>query len=152
MDEILVGYLPHTSQPSCRQGQLARCGLVHARFCLQFCTYRLLEARILHMHTWNNNFTGLTFIWAFIFGINIWILVANGDIIGWGIMLQAARSRIRFPMRSLEFFNVYNPSSRTMAPGSTQPLTEMSTRNFPGGKERPTRKAYNLTAICERTV
>jgi hypothetical protein len=29
-----------------------------------------------------------------------------------------------------------NPSSRTMALGSTQPLTEMSTRNVPGGKER----------------
>jgi hypothetical protein len=31
------------------------------------------------------------------------------------------------------FFNLPNPSSRTMALGSTQPLTEMSTRNFPGG-------------------
>jgi hypothetical protein len=33
-----------------------------------------------------------------------------------------------------------------MTVGSTQPLTEMSTRNFPGGKERPARKA-DLTAI-----
>jgi hypothetical protein len=31
------------------------------------------------------------------------------------------------------FFNSHNPSSRTMALGSTQPLTEMSTRNLPGG-------------------
>jgi hypothetical protein len=31
------------------------------------------------------------------------------------------------------FFNLPNPSSRTMALGSTQPLTEMSTRNIPGG-------------------
>jgi hypothetical protein len=31
------------------------------------------------------------------------------------------------------FFNWRNPSSRTMALGSTQPLTEMSTRNLPGG-------------------
>jgi hypothetical protein len=29
-----------------------------------------------------------------------------------------------------------NPSSRTMVLGSTQPVTEMSTRNLPGGKER----------------
>jgi hypothetical protein len=29
-------------------------------------------------------------------------------------------------------FNI-NPSSRTMALGSTQPLTEMSTKNLPGG-------------------
>jgi hypothetical protein len=35
---------------------------------------------------------------------------------------------------------------------STQPLTEMSTRNIPGGKGRPARKAENLTAICEPTV
>jgi hypothetical protein len=32
------------------------------------------------------------------------------------------------------FFNLLNPSSPTMALGSTQALTEMSTRNFPGDK------------------
>jgi hypothetical protein len=36
-----------------------------------------------------------------------------------------------------------------MALGSTQLLTEMSTRNLPVGKGRPARKADNLTAICE---
>jgi hypothetical protein len=49
-------------------------------------------------------------------------------------------------------FNLPNPSSRTMALGSTQPLTEMSTRNLPGGKGRPTRGADNLIAICEPVV
>jgi hypothetical protein len=39
-----------------------------------------------------------------------------------------------------------------MALGSTQPLTEMSTRNLPGGKGRPARKADNLTAMCEPIV
>jgi hypothetical protein len=39
-----------------------------------------------------------------------------------------------------------------MALGSTQPATEMSTRNLPGGKGRPACKADNLTAICEPTV
>jgi hypothetical protein len=39
-----------------------------------------------------------------------------------------------------------------MTLGSTQPLTEMSTRNIPGGKERPARKADNLTANCEPIV
>jgi hypothetical protein len=34
-----------------------------------------------------------------------------------------------------------------MALRSTHPLTEMSTRNLPGGKGRPARKADNLTAI-----
>jgi hypothetical protein len=39
------------------------------------------------------------------------------------------------PDEVIEFFlNLSNPSSRTMALDSTQPLTEMSTRNLPGGK------------------
>jgi hypothetical protein len=52
----------------------------------------------------------------------------------------------------VEFFNLPNPSSRIMALGSTQPLTEMSIRNLSGGKGRPAHKADNLTAICEPTV
>jgi hypothetical protein len=67
-------------------------------------------------------------------------------------MLQAGRSRVLFPMSSLDFFNLPNPSSRTMALGLTKPLTEMSTRNLPGGKGRPARKVDSLTAICEPTV
>jgi hypothetical protein len=39
-----------------------------------------------------------------------------------------------------------------MALGSTQPLTEMSTRNLPGGKKRPARRAYNLTALRATTA
>jgi hypothetical protein len=39
-----------------------------------------------------------------------------------------------------------------MALGSTEPLTEMNTRNLPGGKRWPVRKADNLTAICEPIV
>jgi hypothetical protein len=39
-----------------------------------------------------------------------------------------------------------------MALGSTQPRTEMSTKNVPGGKGRPARKADNLTAIYEPIV
>jgi hypothetical protein len=35
------------------------------------------------------------------------------------------------------FFNRSNPSSRAVALGSTQPLTEKSTRNLPGGKGPP---------------
>jgi hypothetical protein len=37
----------------------------------------------------------------------------------------------------VDFFNLSNPSSRTMVLGSTQFLTEMSIRNLPGGKRRP---------------
>jgi hypothetical protein len=61
-------------------------------------------------------------------------------------MLQAGRSWVRVPMR-LIFFHLPSPSSRTMALGSTQPLTEMSTRNFLGGKGWPARKADNLAAV-----
>jgi hypothetical protein len=68
------------------------------------------------------------------------------------LMLQAGRSRIRFPMRLTGLFNITNASSRNMALGSTQPLTEMSTRNLPGGKGRPAHKAENLTVICEPIV
>jgi hypothetical protein len=66
-------------------------------------------------------------------------------------MLQAGRSRDRIP-DEVDFFNLPNPSSRTMALGSIQPLTEMSTRNIPGGEGRPARKADNLTAICESII
>jgi hypothetical protein len=66
-------------------------------------------------------------------------------------MLLAGRSPIRVPDEA-NFFTLPNPSSRTMAVGSAQPLTEMSTRNLPGGKKRPARKADNLTAIYELNV
>jgi hypothetical protein len=68
-------------------------------------------------------------------------------------MPQAGRSRVRVPMMWI-FFNLPNPSSRTMVLGPTQPLTEISTRNLPGGrnKGRPTHKADNITAICEPIV
>jgi hypothetical protein len=39
-----------------------------------------------------------------------------------------------------------------MALGSTQPLTEMSTRNILGCKGRPARKADNLTVVYEPIV
>jgi hypothetical protein len=49
-------------------------------------------------------------------------------------MQRAGGSRVRIPMRSLDLFILPNPSSRTMALGLTQPLTEMSARNLPGDK------------------
>jgi hypothetical protein len=39
-----------------------------------------------------------------------------------------------------------------MAAGSTQPVTEMSTRNLPGVTGRPARRADNFTAFCEPIV
>jgi hypothetical protein len=39
-----------------------------------------------------------------------------------------------------------------MALGSTQSLTEMSTRNVPASKARAARKADNLIPICEPII
>jgi hypothetical protein len=47
------------------------------------------------------------------------------------------------PHEAIGIFSSPNPSSRTMALGSTQPLTEMSTWNLPGSKRRPARRANN---------
>jgi hypothetical protein len=66
-------------------------------------------------------------------------------------MLQAGRSPVQVQGK-VDFFNLPNPSSRTMALESTQPLTELSTRNLLGGKKRPARRAHNLAAICEPNV
>jgi hypothetical protein len=66
-------------------------------------------------------------------------------------MLQAGKSPVRVP-DEVDFFNLPYTSSRTMALGSTQPLTEMSTRKLPGDKKQPARRADNLAAICEPNV
>jgi hypothetical protein len=50
----------------------------------------------------------------------------------------------------VDFFNLSNPSSRTLALDSTQPLTEMSTKNLPGGKVRPARKVITLLPSVSR--
>jgi hypothetical protein len=65
------------------------------------------------------------------------------SIVSWGFKLQAGRPRVQFPMRLLDF-------SIDLILGSTQPLTEMSTRNLLGGKARPTRKPDNLIVISEQ--
>jgi hypothetical protein len=76
---------------------------------------------------------------------------ACGSVVGRDTMIQAGRSRDRIPIGGF-FFNLHNPSSRIMVLGSTQPLTEMSTWNLPGGKGRPARKADNLSAVSEPIV
>jgi hypothetical protein len=57
------------------------------------------------------------------------------------------------PDEVIAIFNLPNPSRRTMALGSTQSLTEISTRSLlrvKGG--RLERKADNLTVICEPII
>jgi hypothetical protein len=48
-------------------------------------------------------------------------------------------------------FHLSDPSNRSMALVVTQPLTQISTRNLPGGKAKPARKA-DVTAICNPIV
>jgi hypothetical protein len=67
-------------------------------------------------------------------------------------MLADGSSWFRFPMRSFNFFNLPNISSHTMALESTQPLTETGTRNLLGSEGRPSRKADDLSEICEPTA
>jgi hypothetical protein len=74
----------------------------------------------------------------------------RSGVVGWDTMLQAGRSRDLFPKRSLDLFNLPNPSSRTMALGSTQPPSETNSRNIHGVKRG--RGLDKFTAICEPTL
>jgi hypothetical protein len=69
---------------------------------------------------------------------------------GWGIMLQAGKVACFIPIEVIDFFNLPDPSSHIMALGLTQPLTDMSTRNLPGGLKHC--QHVRLTIICEPTV
>jgi hypothetical protein len=59
---------------------------------------------------------------------------------------------VSIPNEVNKFFTWPNPSNHTLALGSTQPPTEMSIRNLPGGKGQRARKADNFTTIREPTV
>jgi hypothetical protein len=56
------------------------------------------------------------------------------------------------PDEVIRFSTWLNPSSRTIAMGSTEPLTEMSIMNLPRGKGQLAHTADNLTTICELIV
>jgi hypothetical protein len=71
---------------------------------------------------------------------------ARGSVVGSGTILQTGRYPIQVP-EEVDIFNWPNPSSRAMGLGSTQPLTEMSTRNLSVGKKRQACRADNLAAV-----
>jgi hypothetical protein len=52
-------------------------------------------------------------------------------------MLTSRKDASSIPVEVIGFFNLPNPYSRTMALESTQPLTEMITRNLTRGKGLP---------------
>jgi hypothetical protein len=66
-------------------------------------------------------------------------------------MLQPGRSPVRIS-DEVDIFNLPKPSSRTVALGSTQPLTEMSTRNLPGGNKRPAWEPQPLVTLRASTA
>jgi len=55
---------------------------------------------------------------------------ARGGTVGWGTALQAGKVAGSIPYGVIAIFHWRNPSDRTMALGSTQSLTEMSTRSI----------------------
>jgi hypothetical protein len=64
------------------------------------------------------------------------------------LMLQAGKSRDRVPTRCI--LSIYLILPAVIWPwGRLSLLTEMSTWNLPGRKERPAHKADYFTAICE---
>jgi hypothetical protein len=67
-------------------------------------------------------------------------------------MIQAVKVAGLISDEVIGFFYSPNFSSRIMVLESTRLLTEISTRNLPGNKDRPERKADNFTAICEPIV
>jgi hypothetical protein len=72
---------------------------------------------------------------------------AWGSVVGWGIMLQAGRSRFRFPILSLDFFKSPNPSSRNITLGRLRNEYQESSW---GAKGRSAREADNLPLSVSR--
>jgi hypothetical protein len=73
----------------------------------------------------------------------VYLLTACGSVAGRGTMLQAGMSRVRIPMRSLDF---------SIDPGVDSASNRNEYQESLGSKGRPARKADNLTAICEPIV
>jgi hypothetical protein len=63
--------------------------------------------------------------------VYLWVTGTSGSTV---VKVLRYKSEGPIPDGVMEFFTDINPSDRTMALGSTHPLTEMSTRVFPGGK------------------
>ena len=92
----------------------------------------------------------LAFILLFYIGYSfpIWLYVGTA-VVQW-LRCCATNRKVTgsIPAGFIGIFHWRNPSDRTMALGSTQPLTEMSTRSISWGWRRPVRKNDNLPPSC----
>jgi hypothetical protein len=84
------------------------------------------------------------------------MLEACSSVVGWGTMLQAGRSQVQIPMRSLDFFQLTWSFQPHYGPGVDSASNSNEYQeyfwNILGGKGQPARKADNLTTICEPIV
>jgi hypothetical protein len=69
----------------------------------------------------------------------------------WTMNFLSTRYRVLVPLTGLPKFSSKICFLRLVL-RSSQPVTEISTRNLSGGKARPAHTANNLTAIYEPTV
>jgi hypothetical protein len=82
--------------------------------------------------------------------INWFTIGARGGTFGWGTALQARRSRVQFPMVSLEVFIDIILSVALWPWGRLSLQQKWVPGVFPGGLRRPVRRADNLTTFMSR--
>jgi hypothetical protein len=128
------------------------CSLHEIRKYLSVCRFLL---QVYQTYSWwTSRVFGLMLFWflsvSYFVPYSIWS-GARGSVVS--LSHYASSRKVAAPTPdALDVFNLLSPFSRTVTLRSTQPLTEMSTRDLPEGKRRPARKAENFTANCEPTV
>jgi hypothetical protein len=105
---------------------------------------------------WNNETAASVFSISYVFTqwINIfefWIPTVKILWRSWLNHCVSSRKVAGFiPDRAIAIFYWHDPTGRTIAPGLTQTLTEMSTMNISCGQRWPVRRADNLiTFMCQ---
>ena len=95
---------------------------------------------------WPVGCTRLNFTWKVNYLVEIWDFFSAQWLRCYATNRKVAGS---IPDGVIGIFHWNNPSDRTMALGSTQPQTEMSSRRISWWQMRPVRKADNLTTpLC----
>jgi hypothetical protein len=79
-----------------------------------------------------------------------WMTTVRGGAVGWGTALQTRKVAGSISDGVTGIFQWLNRSGRIVALGSSEPRTEMSTRNPSWGLRRPVRRADSLTTFMYR--